>query len=164
MSFEDLYNSIHKNERVPPLSLLSLDPGETCGWSYFAGLHLVDNGEIKIPTFADGKIVGDDLWHLFAVCHPSIVVIEGYRIYASKTQQHTWSALYTPKLIGYLEAICQFPSTQIPYYIQMAGSKQFCSDTKLKHWGFYQKGSRHSMDAIRHACYWLLFHERGKKI
>ena len=162
-TFLGLLKKVRGEDWRPPARLLSIDPGETTGWSYFEEGQLKHYGQIVIPTFKDSRIDAMDLWYLFERYKPDAVVIEGYRIYAAKAKHHTWSALYTPKLIGYLEAICQHSNRavkDVSYYIQMASSKMFCTNEKLKRWGYYPAGERHAADAIRHGCYWLLFHGR----
>ena len=163
-SFYELLMKAHQPGWTPPTSLLALDPGETTGWALFEQGRLAQQGEIEIPTFKDTRIDADHLWSLFIRWQPHVVVIEGYRVYAQKSKAHIWNALYTPKLIGYVEAICQStPYGVDEYYIQMASTKQFCDDGKLKDWGYYLKGKRHSRDAVRHGCYWLLFFGRSKE-
>ena len=146
-----------KNRPKEHKPLLSIDPGETCGWSYFKDYELSEVGEIKIDTQDNTMLDGSPLWRLFETHSPALVIVEGYRIYPHMTKQHTWNALYTPKLIGYIEAICQHYG--IKYTIQLASSKQFCTNEKLKQWELYYAGRKHANDAIRHACYYLLFNK-----
>jgi len=160
-SFGDLLVSVRGVDWTPPNCILAIDPGETVGWSLFRKGALAEYGQISIPTFKDGSLEARDLWSLFDRTQPDVAVIEGYRVYASKAKYHTWSALYTPKLIGYVEAICQ--SRNIPYHLQMASTRMFCTNEKLKAWGYYPTGKGHAADAIRHGCYWLLFHDRRRK-
>ncbi len=155
ISFDELLLKRRPGDWRVPKTLVALDPGETTGWASFNYGTLEKQGELKIETFPDTRIDGINIWNFLDTWNPDVVVIEGYRIYAQKAAVHTWSALYTPKLIGYIEGICQFRG--FPYYIQMASTKQFCSDSKLKSWGYYSEKSRHSRDAVRHGCYWLLF-------
>ncbi len=157
-TFEELVSSVRKENFTPHPPLLALDPGETCGWAFFKHYNLEDCGEVKIETYPDSRIYADYLWHIFEKYSPQVAVIEGYRVFPHKTQHHSWNALYTPKLVGYIEAICQ--RVMMSYHIQMASSKQFCTNEKLLQWGMYQKGNPHANDAIRHACYYLLFHKR----
>ena len=142
-------------EWTPPRTLLSFDPGETTGWAMFKYGKLTQGDQIILPIEENSKINGKEFWSLFQVYQPDHVVIEGYRVYGHKAAAHSWSALYTPKLIGYIEGICQF--YDVPYSIQMAATKQFCNDDKLRNWGYYDKFKKHCRDAIRHGCYWLLF-------
>lgn len=160
-SFEDLLLRARGPLWKPPPLIISFDPGETTGWAIFENGKLVLDNHFKLNMFEDTKISAPKVWKLFDR-EFNHAVIEGYRIYKSKAVAHTWNPLYTPKLIGYIEAVCDY--YKVPRTIQMASSKQFCSDDKLKQWGYYQNAkSRHSRDAIRHGCYWLLFHERSKK-
>jgi hypothetical protein len=43
-------------------------------------------------------------------------------------------------------------------------AKAFVTDQKLKEWGFWKEGMRHSRDAIRHGLYFLLFYKRGEDV
>lgn len=43
-------------------------------------------------------------------------------------------------------------------------AKNFCTDDKLKQWGFWQAGQKHARDSIRHGCYFLLFFRKGQDI
>jgi hypothetical protein len=46
----------------------------------------------------------------------------------------------------------------ITYNMQTAQqAKNFVTDELLQHWGFYERGQRHSRDSMRHALYFLLF-------
>ena len=92
---------------------------------------------------------------------PTRVVCEEYRVYGWRTRQHAWSELHTPQLIGALRAIAA--QRGIPVVLQGAGlAKGFVSDAKLRAWGLYRSGMRHAMDAVRHACYYLLFGRKKK--
>lgn len=145
-----------KNPEVPN-KLLAIDPGETVGWALFEQAELSGTGEVRIDIDSSGSMNILPLHRIIKVLNPDLVVIEDYRVYAHKANAHTWNALYTPKLIGALQYMCQL--WNIPYVMQMASSKQFCTDSKLKIWGYYKKASKHSMDAVRHGCYYLLFHK-----
>lgn len=153
ITFPELVKRVRKQtpEWRPPERLLAVDPGETTGWALFANLDLVDCGQI--PTKLDPA---GELEKLLDKTQPLVVVAEDYRIYKWKAKQHTGSDLFTPRLLGALDLLCH--QRGIPLYLQMAQlAKVFCTDDKLKHWGFYKKGQRHARDAIRHGCYWLVF-------
>jgi len=160
-SFEELLRKARGSDWIPPSLILSFDPGETTGWAMFKDGKLIKDDHFGLETYSDTRISALPVWELFEE-HLDHVIIEGYRIYKSKAIAHTWNPLFTPKLIGYIEAVCDYH--EVPRTIQMASSKQFCNDDKLKRWGYYQNArSRHSRDAIRHGCYWLLFNGRDKK-
>jgi len=65
--------------------------------------------------------------------------------------------MLTTRVIGCIETLCIVNGihdiTKQPAHI----AKSFCTDKKLKDWGFYQKAHRHANDAIRHGAYYLLF-------
>lgn len=133
--------------------VVGIDPGETTGICCFEGPDLLDARQLKTKDAADG---GAQILRYIKEWNPNVLVVEDYRVYAWKTQDHTWASLHTPRLIGILEYIGQ--TECIPVVKRMAQqAKGFCTDDKLKAWGLYQKGQRHSRDAIRHAVYYLLF-------
>lgn len=136
----------------PPKTLLCLDPGETTGWATFKEGALYSDGHLNTK---DGDVVASLLLMVQGI-QPNVVVMENYKIYGWKTEEHSWSALHTPKLIGAIDAICSIQG--VPVHYQMAAmAKNFCTNDKLKTWGMYSASKRHAMDAIRHGCYWLLF-------
>ena len=143
----------------PPKHLIALDPGETTGYAVFVGGELKQCGELDTETLKVGLPAIQELIDQSPIewCR---IVYEDYRIYSWKTEQHTWSGLHTPKLIGGIEALAYVKG--IPTFTQMAQvAKTFCTDEKLRTWGLYQKGQRHARDAIRHGCYYQLFKHKG---
>ena len=84
------------------------------------------------------------------------MVCENYRVYGWLVQQHSWAELHTPKLIGAIACLAYISNTPIHYQMASEG-KGWVTDTKLKEWNMYNAGQKHARDAIRHACYYLLF-------
>ena len=153
-SFLQIY--CQQNNRKPYAgSILCIDPGETTGVSYFNlyGMRYWD--EIRTPDVDSYTDCFDELLNAtddIIQC----IVIEDYRVYSWKTEQHAWSALHTPQIIAATHVLAR--QKKIPVFKQMAHPvKTFCTDEKLKEWGYWQKGKRHARDAIRHGCYFLLF-------
>lgn len=146
------------------LKVLALDPGETTGMCLFKGSELLVCGQIKGPTLYE---CFRTIRYNIEQNEPDVVVMEDYKVYDWKAKDHSWSSLFTPRLIGALE--CYTQDCELKTVKQMAQqAKGFCTDDKLQAWGFWQKGERHARDAIRHACYYLLFevaqvHKRNKK-
>lgn len=138
--------------------LLCFDPGETTGYAVF-----VANGANKPVLEESGQLATKDVSDAFAILsqtfervRPDWVVYENYLVYAWKAQDHSFSELVTPKVIGAIQIICGI--RKMGYDTQMAGqAKGFVTDDKLKSWGLWKRGERHARDAIRHGIYWLLF-------
>jgi hypothetical protein len=87
---------------------------------------------------------------------PDMVVYEDFRIYDWKAASLSWNTLHTPRLIGAIQTLTF--QRAIKVFTQMAQQpKGFVTDAKLEQWGYYKKGQRHARDAVRHACYYLLF-------
>lgn len=126
--------------------------GETTGWAVFEDGILTASGQLS------NKVEG---WHsvdkLFDDVQPNMVLYENYRVYAHKLERHSNSEVYTLRLVGVIEYLCEVKH-QVPWYNQMAQqAKGFVSDEKLQRWGMYQRGQKHARDAIRHGIYFLLF-------
>lgn len=135
------------------VKVVGLDPGETTGVCVFTGVSMTTVGQIstgQMPLAASRLrefILGHD---------PDVVVIEDYRVYKWKADQHAWAELHTPKLIGALHYICHIMKIPVVFQSAQVG-KGFCTDDRLKEWGFYQISQRHGNDAVRHAAHWLMF-------
>lgn len=147
-------------------TLLSYDPGHTTGWCL---VNVSEDGQFTWMEF--GQLKTGDLKEGFQNIQANVlhckpideIVFENYRVYGWKKEQHAWSDLHTPKLIGVIEAICAMES--IPTYNQPAQvAKGFCTDAKLREWGLWDrtKGQKHCRDAIRHAIYFILFGGRDE--
>jgi len=140
-------------EHPTPMKVLGVDPGETTGVAFFQGVQLGAYGQLATKLFPTAPVILCDFIRKMA---PDIVVIEDYRVYKWKTDSHAWAALHTPKMIGVVEYYCHING--IPLVLQSAQvGKGFCTDERLKEWGFYQTSQRHANDAIRHACQYLMF-------
>lgn len=156
MDFESFaFNKAEQEGRDIPsgLSLLCFDPGHTTGWCLFVDYELAACGEIDTDDNAKAtKNISD----LIQDYDPTLVVYESYRIYSWRAKEHAGSEVLTIQVIGCIQTLCTL--SNIEWVTQPAHvAKGFCTDKKLKHWGFWQVGQRHARDAIRHACYYLLF-------
>lgn len=140
-------------------TLATFDPGETTGFSFWSindEPKLIASKQLKTWPIEDAVHQFQDVLLAFK---PAIVILESYRVYGWKTDEHSFSDIPTVQIIGCLKTICIQHNT--PYHSQSAQiAKQFCTDDKLEVWGFWKKGERHSRDAIRHGAYFILF---GKK-
>jgi hypothetical protein len=150
-NFYRLMDRIRKQRnstRELPERLLSLDPGLTVGWSLWINGHLSKIGECAgTPQRLDD---------LLRSLRPTLVVAESYRIYSWMLKEHRFSDVPTLRLIGAIELICVQLNVRLVTQTAQQG-KSFATNTKLHQWGFYRAGLRHSMDAVRHAVYYLLF-------
>ena len=177
ISFEQLY-TMHRGNCQMPKRILCLDPGNTTGWALFEEHKLVRWGQA--PTVKDDDIQWPEINFLFTEHKPDFVVCEDYRIYQHKLARHSFSPVLTLRIIGGIDLLCNlgwyvfngideydhsFDEYTCPIHYQMATTaKTFVTDERLKQWGFWQEGMRHSRDAIRHGCYFLLFYNKGKDV
>lgn len=136
------------------VSLLGLDPGETTGFAHFVGSQLMTCGQI-VGTTVPGAY--RQIRQAIQNIQPNLVVMEDYKVYSWKTKDHAWQSLFTPRLIGAIECLCD--TDEVLLVKRMAQeAKNFCTDDKLRTWGLWKEGQRHARDAIRHAVYHMLFH------
>lgn len=146
------YEKAFENRRgknATPFRMVTFDPGETVGWSCFYGKELEACGQFN----ADHT---NQLRAILKGYSPNIVVCENYRPYGHKIGANVNSELFTPRLIGRIEMMTE--DAGIPLVKQMASqAKGFATDAKLTHWGFWQRGMKHSRDAIRHGLYFLFW-------
>jgi hypothetical protein len=134
--------------------VLAVDPGETVGWATFEELDLQNAGQFPIGNL-------EDLDTFVTDTRPDVMVIENYRVYASRAAQHVGSEVNTAQYIGILKFLGGM--YQIPVTLQMAHqAKGWVSDKRLHDLGLFQTGKRHANDAIRHGVYWLLFGKVAK--
>lgn len=136
-----------------PYRLIALDPGETTGYTLFVNGIKKDTKQLDTHNMAQATKL---LMNLLVKEQPDFLVYENYKVYDWKTESHSWSQLHTSQFIGTIRTLCTLHD--IPYHTQMAQqAKGFCDDTKLKEWGYYDKGMKHARDAVRHACFYILF-------
>ncbi|MGL5717281.1 MAG: hypothetical protein ACRCX2_29990 [Paraclostridium sp.] len=153
-SFYDILEKKHKGN--VPHRLLCLDPGNMTGACLFIDGKLSEGWQA--PTAPKDNIDWNEVEKLITETNPTHVVCEDYRIYAHKLEQHTFHRVPTLRIIGTLTYLCW--KNDIPIKFQMAQqAKSFCTDDKLKAWGFWTTGMRHCRDAIRHGTTYLLFNK-----
>ena len=147
-------------------AFLSIDPGETTGIAFFEfkwDIWHVKQWEEKTP---DLTVTTSRFTEVLRDYDPDLLVVEDYRVYSWKAKDHTWSDLHTPRVIAAIEVLAAQRGLS-PVVKQMAQlAKGFCTDEKLKEWELYVRGKKHARDAVRHACYFILFnahkHMEGK--
>lgn len=157
MDFKALALQVHKqrgSQYDPFHDVLCFDPGHTTGWAHFYDYDLVESGQIDTTSI---EAAVETAGELYDSIWPSVVVMEDYRVYKWRAQHHIGSEMLTTRVIGCLEtlAVQHFIDTIIKQPANVA--KGFCTDSKLKQWGFYKEGERHARDAIRHGAYYILF-------
>ena len=153
MDFAELATKLHEQKGTPiPGMTLCFDPGHTTGWALFGLMNLFGSGEVDTSDIATATKHIAELFKT-AVTH---VVIEDYRIYRWRREQHVGSDMLTTRVIGCIETICVMEGITNIIKQPAHTAKGFCTDKKLKEWGFYKPGKKHARDAIRHGCYFLL--------
>jgi len=154
MQFIELYTKMSRPGKFrKDIRIIGIDPGQTTGVSVWEGTHLIRADQLHTKEMPDAAVHMEEF---IALWNPTHIVMEAYRIYSWKTKQHAGSDVHTLRLIGAIQYIAHLRG--IPVIFQGAGQgKGFCTDEKLKEWGFYQTAFRHANDAIRHVAHYLLF-------
>lgn len=132
------------------LFITGIDPGETTGLAHY---NPADDGirlslqQVKTRNVVDGVLALDKA--IPRTQWPALWIIEDYRVYSWKTDDHAWAGLHTAKLIGALLLLAH--QRQTPVHIQMASEgKQFATDELLRSLSLYDPGQKHARDASRH--------------
>lgn len=150
----------HRRKSPVPKYVLALDPGHTTGWCLFHEGQLKRWGQAETIKETPRGIEYNwkALEELFTMVPPDAleIVCEEYLIYKHKLSEHTYSKVLTLRIIGTIQYLCWRNNLPLRFH-NASRVKSFCNNVKLKQWGFYQKGMRHARDAIRHACYYILF-------
>lgn len=136
-------------------SILTLDPGETTGWSVWTHCQLVDCGQ----EFTDGdpSLTAEFVRDMDERYGPiELIVFEEYRIRGNRARQHIGSEVVTIQHIGAIKVVAHDLDIRL-WQQSAATAKGFSTDEKLKQWGLWQAGKRHANDAIRHGAYYHLF-------
>jgi hypothetical protein len=153
---------IHRGRKNLPIHdrrLLALDPGGTTGYALFTDLQKSESGQIDTSSFPLAIVNLSRLLGERVVDH---IACEDYRVYDHKSDDHKWSDVHTVRVIGCILTLAYQKGITVSF--EMAQQpKTFCTDDKLKDWGFYDAGQRHARDAVRHACYWIMFNDPTKK-
>jgi hypothetical protein len=153
MTFQELLTKTRGTDWTPPASLLALDPGETTGVAFFT------DGEPAWVEQIDTKGMGIvEIDYKIKKVFPDLVVCEDYRIRANTANIHIQSEILTVRYIGAIEYICEREHIKL-IKIMPSVSKGFFTNDRLKDFGFYRKGKRHGMDAMRLGCHLLLFNK-----
>ena len=177
--FNDFVNLVH--QKTPRIGgkfrgrVLALDPGETTGWSVWDS----HDNSTRYELFKCGQM---DSWdknakpqtmqcikpcvlnfiQLLHTMQPDEVVMESYRVYEWKADDHSWSDVPTLRIVGCIETYLHMRN--IPYVFQTAQSaKHFVTDDLLQQWGYWVKGQRHARDSMRHALYYITFGAQGQQ-
>lgn len=149
----------NKQKKVIPYAgkILTLDPGETTGYSIWnsdpLNATMIKCGQLKTWPMQEAVKSFTDI---LQAEQPDLVVFERYNIYEWKTDSHSWSDVPTLRIIGCLETLCIQLSINI-YNQSAQQAKNFCDDEKLQAWNLWIKGQRHARDAIRHGVFFLMF-------
>ena len=162
MNYDVLLSSIVKKGVEIPKVLLAFDPGEITGCCVFKDGKPIEFRQLATVNKKTRDYEWDVIEQFIDEIKPDAVIIENYRIYAHKLEQHSSSDVPTLQLIGAIKYMLY--KRNIPYKLQMAQqAKGFVTDAKLKEWGMWDIGHKHARDACRHCVYYLVS-QKPKKI
>lgn len=143
------------------LRVLAFDPGETTGHAYFSSCELVECGQLE-PLEGTRQPDLMAAYKLVVNRDPDVIIYERFGLYESKAVQQIGSTFPTVEVIGVIKlGALRLDGTEVISY-PAATAKSFFTDARLKDMGLlpeYAHKNRHAADAIRHACYYIVFGE-----
>ena len=128
MDFSSLLKKTRGPDWIPPIRLVALDPGETCGLAFFNCGELDTVEQVNL-NFKEHN--WDPLINRICELMPDVVVYEDYKIYPGKLGTHTLSGVPTLKVIGAIEFLCSHNKYK-SISMMASTAKGFVSDIKLK--------------------------------
>jgi hypothetical protein len=119
-SWGTLLAKARKGRSIPPGLTLCLDPGETMGWSLWRDGLLENSGQFKIGSMTEVVM-------FITGISPERVVMEEYRVYSHRADQHIGSEVITIQYIGVIKLACE--QLKIALHTQAAWqAKGFATD------------------------------------
>jgi hypothetical protein len=161
--FWSMIESAHKQRKTTsnPHQIMNeywvhgFDPGETTGYARWdPTIQAFILSQLPTPDIITGfKAISGQLT---SPQSNSVAVVEDYKVYGWKADDHKWAGLHTPQLIGATKVAIW--KAQMPIHFQMAQeAKAWATDEKLQSWDLYSRGMRHARDASRHIITYLFF-------
>jgi len=156
------------------MKILAFDPSGnfnegkgTTGWAQYYNNTLVSVGQIRALDYSSQKEYWQAHLTLIEAIKPDICVMENYRLFASTKDAQINSELETPQLIGVIKMHClhkdihihmQPPQIKTRFTNKILLHKKIVSqDTQNRYYAVGIPVSRHILDAIRHAEYYINF-------
>jgi len=134
---------------------ISIDPGETNGWSYWDGNERLDKGQdTSLELFERVERYIDE--------GMEFLLYENYVLRQSSAKAMVGNKFLTSQNIGVLKWLAHKHGLKIA--TQMPAQKEFFDNDKLKHLGLYDKGLIHCRDSVRHALYYQFFTARTRNM
>lgn len=171
--FHRMLQSAHKQGKgdsniLEDYVLVGIDPGETTGLAirrsnigFVADLYQLNTKQIGpgMDTLFEHIEAAQRQAKIFG--QKILVILEDYKVYSWKADDHSWSPLHTSEFIGAIKY--RLHQLGIPYHLQMASeAKRWADDEKLTQWDVYAKGLKHSRDALRHIITYAFFGQPTK--
>lgn len=164
IQFNQFAEAVRQARGLKPFEgrLLALDPGETTGWCIWDCIPGANDTMIACGQLDTWPIENQvkNFRALLNQYNPTQIVYEQYRVYEWKSDSHAWSDVPTLRIIGSIETFLLLNGIAYSHQTPQV-AKHFVTDDKLKGWGLYERGQRHSRDAMRHATYFLCFGLQG---
>jgi len=134
---------------------ISIDPGETCGWSYWEDTEQLDKGQDN-PIELFERIERYIDWGM------EFILYENYVLRQSSAKSMVGNKFLVVQAIGVIKWMAHKHGVDID--TQMPAQKEFFSNDKLKHLGLYDKNLQHCRDSVRHALYYQFFTAKTRKM
>ena len=143
---------------LQPTRILGLDPGGTTGYSV---IDVTPDLTVDLVVADQFHSTFSGLHNLFDLWGPfDMAIMEAFILYPWKAAAQSYSDMQTPRFIGAIEYFLW--EKQLPVGFQNASQgKGFVTNDKLREWDLYQTSKKHSNDATRHICQYLVL---GKNV
>jgi hypothetical protein len=149
--------SAHRREPVPQIQthfadkcMVALDPGETTGVAVWEGsLDRIELFQLETKNIGQSYDMLDEILGHYKPCR---LRCEDYRIYQWMADQHSWSILHTPQLIGAIKVLAHKRGLDLTFKLAQH-AKAMWTDDNLKLCTLYSAGMKHARDAKRHLLF-----------
>lgn len=128
-------------------SILTLDPGESTGWTFLDAQGNLHGGTAPKSHSAVAQLIIE--------LAPDLVVYENFRMYPGKAQSLVWNSFYPCEVIGVIKYVCD--SRGIKYVDQAPSVKKYAGGFDHM-WSEFAKNhpfTEHTKDAYLHLRYYL---------
>ena len=128
---------------------ISIDPGETTGWSYWSHNKRMDAGQSTFEEFCE------ELEESIEQDGITLIVYEDYKLRASSAKAMIGNGFPAVQVIGVVKWLAN--KYDVELVVQTPAQKEFFTDERLKLLGLYDRGQQHARDSVRHALYYQFF-------
>lgn len=136
------------------MKYISIDPGETVGYSIWEDSKRLTQGEKKTIDFL---IMLEDI-----IDELDLIIYEGYALRRSSAKAMINNEFITSQVIGVIKWLAY--KAKVETVKQSPAQKEFFTNNRLKKLGLYDRGQQHARDSVRHALYYQFFTAKIREV